>query len=209
MRTLILALPVLLACGTAPAGPERPPIEPLSSGVTLYVLDTWQDFLEDGMDLSSPIEPSSTIHWMGEQALQIALRAASRLRGTMMIRRQHEVLRECEPLEFLPDRPLYYFEPGDEGRLRVRQHHELSGFRIRLTGEIFQERYLRMEFDFRYRHARDVEYEVGEPVLREDVVARSSCLLPIGASLLFTAPREGGRAYVVIVHVASVEPRRR
>lgn len=198
---MLLALPILLGCGSAPATPERDPVEPLSSGVTLYVLETFDDFLDDGMDITNSFDPPSRARWLGEQALRVALRAKATL-----ARRQHAPLREGRTVEFFPDTPVHYLARDKDGQLRRRQHGELSGFHLTLGAESFQEKYVRLDYDLRLCR---VDLEGGVPVLQEDQVERATRVIPVGGSLMFQVPRGDHRVWLVLVHVASVEPRGR
>lgn len=208
MRALLCLL--LTGCVAAPAAPEPAPVEPLSSGVTLYVIDTWDDFLEDGMDLTNAFLPPSRAGWMGEQALRIALRGASRGRKAILARRQYAGLREGDPVEFFPDREIHYMELREDGGYQVRQHGELAGFHLILSAEIFEPKYIRLKYDVRLRRADPFRLDGPEaPALLEDRIDQDTQLIPLGGSLVLRVPRNDGKVYLVLVHVASVEPRGR
>ena len=209
MRALLW---ILLAGCTAPPAPEPEPapLEPLFSGVTLYVIDTFDDFLDDGMDLMNTFLPPSQAGWMGEQALQIALRGVSRGKKAVLSRRQYAGFREGDPVEFFPDRAVHYMEPKEDGGYRVRQLGELAGFHLILSAEIFEHKYARLTYDVRLRRADPFRLDGPEaPSLVEDRIDRDTQLIPIGASLALRVPRENGKVHLVLVHVASVEPRER
>ncbi len=151
---------------------------------------------------------------MGEQGLRIALRGVSRTGKARLARRQYAELREGEPVEFFPDAAIHYLERKEDGDYSLRQHGELTGFHLTLKAEIFEAKYVRLKYDFRLRRTdplrlEGVDDEGGAPILQEDRIDQDTQLIPLLGSLVFRVPRQGGKVYLVLVHVASVEPRRR
>lgn len=204
-----LAVALLFGCSAPAPRASRPPVEPFSSGVTLYVIEAYDDFLDDLWP--NPLETPGRAQWMGEQALQIALRAVSRAKTATLARRQRAELREGVPVEFVPDTPVHFFRRGDDGTYRLEMHGEPAGFRLRLKAERFEHKYARIEHELRLvrpemQKIEGTDLEAGPPELVDNLIERGTLTIPVGGTMAFSVPRAGHRTYLVLAHVASLEP---
>jgi hypothetical protein len=92
MRATGALLVILAGCAVPP---PPPPLEPAASGATLYVLEAWNDFLDDGGKLYDPTLGLPGM--LGEQALAIVLRIAGRGKQAKGVGTDRATIREGRP----------------------------------------------------------------------------------------------------------------
>jgi len=114
MRACSILILLLAACTAPPTPPE--PLSPATSGGTLYILDTYEDFFDDNSKLHDPTQGPLRI--LGEQGLQIVLRSAQRGRNARLRGSVWAELATGKCTDFKVTRPLKYLEPLIEELLR-------------------------------------------------------------------------------------------
>src|ERR1043166_867087 len=211
MRGILLGLAFLIGCETAPATRERSPLEPHATGATIYVIDATNDFL-DAMDTGSPSDSAATARWIGQQRLQTVLRAVSKGTQARLVSARHFELNQCEENELPPDQPVHYFERESDGRFALRASPAQAGFALKLRAARIEEaKYVHLEYAVslfwaEHRKLPGTSLEAGKPTIRELPIDSAVPRVPIGAALWIPCPREGDRVYLILLHIASVNP---
>lgn len=210
MRLSLPVLGFLVGCGTVPATLERSALEPHSNGATLYVIETWSDFLDEVDTNRCPADPAA--QWLGEQLLRIVLREVSKGTKARLISARHVDLNQWEDVTLPPDRPVQFLEREADGRYALHEFGSRSGFGLKMRATKIQEgRFVDLECAltlFWADHSRlpGTTVEAGKPSLRKLPVFSGTPTIPIGGTLWIPCPRDGDRAYLVLLHIASVTP---
>jgi hypothetical protein len=212
MRRSVLILP-LLGC-SAPPGTEAPEgLVPLPAGATVYILEVNDDWLDDGAsDILGRTPNLDGAYAVGEQALRIILRAASRGRSARLARMEdfeaQDGVLSC--LSF-PE-PVSFMVPSPDGKFEPRRHADTAGFELTMlpllsgvstTATVVYA--LRRKCAIRSR-IPGTDLAAGEPLFENVWLKSGRTGIPIGASLLWMLPKGEGRSDVLILHLASVAP---
>ncbi len=211
MRPHISVLCLLaLGCSATPAAPSLPTIEPNSWGATLYVIDTWEDWLEDGMEITNSFEGHGQTRWMGEQGLRIALELIGRgVKARLTFSKQFDLRKGVTSDVFVPE-AVHYLTPAGDGGFIIRQSGRFGGFDLHVTPHLQPDKNF-VSLDCNLEKICPIrakipgtEFEGGEPTFSHLWIESQTRTIPLGATLLFEAPRGDGRSTVLLLHVATV-----
>src|SRR5437773_12088757 len=211
MRATLLVLLVLVGCEFAPPTRERSSLEPHSTGGTMYVIETWDDFLDE-VDTVAPFGPTAGVRWLGEQSLRLVLRAVSSGKQSRLLSVRHFDLNQWEEVELPPDRPVHFLEREEDGRYGLRELGSRAGFALEVRPAKLEEaKYVDLEYAVNFfwpDHPKlpGTALEAGRPSIKKVPVGSGTHKIPIGGALWIPYPREGDRAFLVLLHIASVTP---
>jgi hypothetical protein len=199
-----------IGCSSTPAVPTSPKIEPHSSGATLYVVDTWEDWLDDGMDMTNSFEDRGRTCYMGEQALRMVLQLVARGVKARLAFLKHFDLREDVASHVFVPEVVHYLAPAGEGMFTLQHSDTLGGFDLQVTPHLQGNRSL-IALDCGLKKICPIRakipgtgFEGGEPTFSHLWIESHTRIIPLGATLLFEAPRGDGRSTVLLLHVATI-----
>jgi hypothetical protein len=212
MRRAALVLG-LLGCSAPPVTESPEPLVPLTAGATVYILEVYDDWLDDGSpDILSRSPGLDGAYTVGEQALRIILRAASRGRSAHLARVEDFEAQDGVLSRLSFPEPVSYLVPSPDGKFELRRHTETAGFELTILPLLLGNSQtatvvytLKRKCAIRSR-IPGTDLAAGEPVF-EDVCLKSGRTgVPLGASMLWMLPKGAGRSDAIILHLASVAP---
>src|SRR5437016_10153863 len=177
----------------------------------MYIIETWDDFLDE-VDTIAPFGPTGTVRWLGEQSLRLVLRAVSKGHQAKLLSARHFDLNQWEEVELRPDQPVHFLEPVGDGRYGLRELGSRAGFALEVRPTKLEEaKFVDVEYALTFFCADHPKLpgtglEAGRPSIRKVPIDSGTHKVPIGGAFWIPYPREGNRAYLVLLHIASVTP---
>jgi len=168
-------------------------------GASFYVLEGWEDWLDDASGIDVRIPPSGAVE-IGEQDLGLVLRfALSQKKVTLVGHADFQPPSGC-PTEVTLFKPDAEMAGGGKAPRRV-------GFRIRLNASPGPDpRFIAIEWEALKLTDSPEENPAprGSPRAAESI-AKASGTMPLGAALLLRHSRGDRRAYFLILRIASLK----
>jgi hypothetical protein len=180
------------------------------SGGTLYVVECYEDWLDDGHDITNRFQDGGRTRWMGEQALRIALRSIDGGQKARIVHSRQFDLREGQLSQvFLPE-PIHYFQPTEDGKFELRRFGKSGGFDLKATPALLEsDKYVQLKYTLKRScplrsKIQGTDFEAGEPVLSDVWIDSGTRTVPLGATLLIESSRRDGRCTLLLLHIATV-----
>ena len=211
MRLSLLCTVLISGCTGGSTSPRLIPSDLPETGGTLYVIEVFTDFLDGGPDLVHQPDGENGAEWVGQQALQIILRAVRRYPGCELKRLDHFELTDGDTTRLWPDEPIEYEEHLPEGETVIRAMGIRKGIDLTLKpSRDADSEYLSVWFDVS-RVTTDQPPEIfrlpGGPVIGKCQIAKGRQTIPIGGALLFRVPVSDLREVLILVSIASIQCR--
>jgi hypothetical protein len=208
---------LMVGCISPPGAKPLSDVRPSPTGATLYVLEEYEDLVDSicPVDLVQRHPLNRNVGWFGEQAFPTVLSYIARHSNGQLLHMEFFQPREGqESRVFIPE-PVHFMTPIGEGRFELRHHPEPAGLDLAMTPVLTKAGTgLSLKYSFREifpvrSKIPGTEFEAGEPVMVNAVFGQtldqSPLEIPMGATLLFVAPKGHALTRILLLHIASVE----
>ena len=212
MRLILLCTVIINGCTAGGTPPRLIPSDLAKTGATLYVIDVFSDLLEDGPSLINKPTGESGAAWIGQQALQLGLRAVRRDSKCQLKRLDHFELTDGEITRLWPDEPVEYEDRLPGGEIIRRATGIRQGFDVSLKpSKDANPGYVSIWFDVaRVTVGSDPPeiFRIGKgPSMDRVQIAVGRQTIPIGGALMFRVPVSDLRELLILVSIASIHCR--
>jgi len=196
------------ALGSSPRTTEIPDLE--ASRSTLYVLEVYDDFLDDGGKLHDPRE--GTPRSFGDAAMGIILRAARKSEKVRVVGFAHAQLKERELNVIIVEESLHYLEARSGAVFALTESPHRGFFKVATTPLLSQDgKCISLDYALlrgvpNRQVVQGTGLQAGKPTsISETTIEDGSRVLPVGGTAVWHVPRGDGRMFLILLHLAALD----